>query len=347
MRQEFVGTIVAATLLAASSLAAGADAGLPTAYTVTELHFKPIDRNQPNEATPAAIDATGRAIINVYAGASTAGEQCTIDGKCRPIGPAGQNNYWLAAAGKMLGGSVTSEGQGWAVRRGSDKVIEKLWVGDLWGINASGTAVGSVDRSAVAFDTQLHVLPDLSGTGSQIAVANAINKAGLIVGASTTPVGSYCAVAWEGFALRVLHCGSGVHDSFAYAVNAKGVAVGQSSDVQARRPHAVRYENGAMVDLGTLGGTLSDSSAAFAINTAGVIVGKSTDAPHGGGTRATRFDKTGPVDLASMVPAADRAKYTMRLAVAINDAGQILIDASRPDQDESLVLRLDPVPAAR
>ena len=347
MGQEFVAAVVAGTLLGAASMAVGAEATLPLAYSVTELRFKPLDPGLPNTSTPAAIDAKGRAVINVYAGGSTAGEQCSMDGKCKPIGPAEQNNYWLAAAGKMLGGWVVSDGQGWAVRRGSDKLIERLWVGDLWGINASGTAVGSANSSAVVFDTELHILPDLSGGGGQTSVANGINKAGLVVGASTGPLRNYCAVAWENYALQVLQCAPAIYDSFAYAVNAKGVAVGESSYVEARRPHAVRYEKGVAIDLGTLGGTPSDSSAALAINTAGVIVGKSTDAPHGSASRATRFDKTGPVDLATLISEADRAMYVMQHATAINDAGQILVDATRTGEDLLLVLRLDPLPATR
>jgi len=335
-----------AVALFAFSLTAIAASSATPAYSVTELRFKPIDPSMPNEVTPAAIDAQGRAVINVYA-ASTAGEQCSVVGRCKMIGPAGHRNNWLAAAGNVLGGQIVDEEQGWAARRSGTNEIEKLWVGEVRGVNASGAAAGTANNSAVVFDTTLHHLPDLSSGGGQSSQANAVNKTGMVVGGSTGPLGNYCAVAWEGFALRVLQCAPAVYDSNAYAVNAKGIAVGESSYVEVRRPHAVRYEKGAMIDLGTLGGTKSDSSSAFAINASGVVVGRSTDVTHGGGVRATRFDKTGPVDLATLIPEVDRAKYTMSYAVAINDAGQILVGATRTSDDRSVVLRLDPVTTSR
>src|SRR3989442_162005 len=77
--------------------------------------------------------------------------------------------------------------------------------------------------------------------------------------------------------------------SGAYAINNAGKIVGVSG------PHASLWNNGAMTDLGTLGGL---SSAAYGINEAGVIGGGSDS---GSGSRAFLWDNGTVTDLGTLV----------------------------------------------
>ncbi len=61
------------------------------------------------------------------------------------------------------------------------------------------------------------------------------------------------------------------HASFGWAINSLGQVVGWS-DLENGDDHAFLWQNGAMTDLGALGGTFSQ---AFGISPAGKIVGMS------------------------------------------------------------------------
>jgi probable HAF family extracellular repeat protein len=72
--------------------------------------------------------------------------------------------------------------------------------------------------------------------------------------------------------LGTLPSGSYGPNSLAWGINAAGQVVGDSGSSNGNQ-HAFLYSNGAMTDLGTLGG--NPYSFAFAINASGQIVGES------------------------------------------------------------------------
>jgi probable HAF family extracellular repeat protein len=87
--------------------------------------------------------------------------------------------------------------------------------------------------------------------------------------------------------------------------------VGSSTLTGEAETHAFVYENGAMRDLGTLGGTYSSAAA---VNSQGIVVGKSTDAS--GRTVAFIYDAGGMRPLLNM-PGAQSA-------VGISDRGAVV-----------------------
>ena len=106
----------------------------------------------------------------------------------------------------------------------------------------------------------------------------------------------------------------GSHSS-AVAINSAGLVVGQSGTAEGDN-HAALWENGAVTDLGTLGGR---TAIALAISNGGQVVG-SSETPDGT-VRAFLWKKGGMTDLGT--PGG-----TGSGAVGINDRGQILLGGS-------------------
>ena len=131
-----------------------------------------------------------------------------------------------------------------------------------YGINNKGTVVGH-DGSRIAFYAD-GVWTRLEVQGS----ANDVNDRGTIVG-------SYNSVGTRPFMYRDgVFMDLGMSYGVTYAVNHKDAIVGWTYD-NAFHPRAWLYENGAVRDLGTLGGT---DAYAFDINNHGVVVGASSHA---------------------------------------------------------------------
>jgi len=82
--------------------------------------------------------------------------------------------------------------------------------------------------------------------------------------------------------------------------------------------HAFSYRNGAMNDLGTLGGS---SSSASAINSAGLIVGYATDSNEV--ANAFLYDGSQMINLMTLLP-PNSGWTNLASADGINDAGQII-----------------------
>ena len=138
--------------------------------------------------------------------------------------------------------------------------------GSCTGINASGQVVGT-DESGQAFiiaaggaRTALPALADGS-----MAVALSINDSGQVVGYSQSATSRQAMVYAHG-AWQPIPQLAGGSWSIATAVNAAGSVVGAGTVGQVDGgtlppQHAFRYQSGAPVDLGTLGGANSSANA--------------------------------------------------------------------------------------
>lgn len=162
-------------------------------------------------------------------------------------------------------------------------------------------------------------LPMLSEPGSSTGLS--INAAGRAVGQSNGN-----ATLWLGGRAVDLGRFGGGQASSAAAINNAGQIVG-SSYITPGNPapvHAILWQRGVMVDLGTLGGA---SSHAADINNAGVVVGWGT-ADRATGRHAALWRGSTVIDLG--VPGMQTS------ASAINDAGLVVGSSSLLGSQDSL-----------
>jgi probable HAF family extracellular repeat protein len=213
-------------------------------------------------------------------------------------------------------------------------LFTKLVPGDyLWrghDINAAGEVVGTyLTGGGIYYNGQIFTrVPDIAGRTNPVPAIYAINNRKLLVG--HTFVGpetnqvrqAYVFDAKTGTSrmLGSLHGPAGESD--AWGINDAGVVVGFSMTATGTM-HAVRFElDGAITDLGTLGGA---RSWATDINEHGDIVGSSEIAE--GIARAFLIPAGGRmIDLGSFGGAESRA-------TAINDRGEIVGAAQTVDRE--------------
>jgi len=212
------------------------------------------------------------------------------------------------------------------------------------GRNSGGSAVndlGQVAGSSEAGGDEVHaVLADANGMrdlgtlGGKFSYAAGINDAGHVVGASTLADGGRHAFFYRDGAMSDLGNLGGVY-SFADRINDRDQIVGGIVDDR-DVAHPFVYENGVATLLGDFGGQYS---GAWDINNRGQVVGYSTF----DGTIESRhgflYTEGQLLDINSLIDPAPG--LTVSLAVGINDAGQILGFACRPDA--CAPVRLDPL----
>jgi probable HAF family extracellular repeat protein len=160
---------------------------------------------------------------------------------------------------------------------------------DFCGFSALGLPTSNT--ACLPFLWQFGAMTKLPTLGGANGVANSINNRGVVAGyAETTakdpnpacPVSQFAPVVWENGAIHQLQTHPGDPDGVAAMINDKGQVVGASGTCQAFDPnngylvlkHALLWENGAVTDLGNLGGTGGPAgNHACAINNRGQVVG--------------------------------------------------------------------------
>ena len=180
--------------------------------------------------------------------------------------------------------------------------------------------------------TDLGVLGD-PGSGPEGSAAWSINKAGQVVGASTTDVfAATHAFLWQNGQLRDLGVigSSTVSASAAYGINNAGDVVGQTNvDPANEPPHAFLYRNGVMRDLGT-GFSRGSFSRAWDINNNGWIVGERSR-QQSSPVRAFLYRNGRFRGLGTLGGRSPSRFGTDSIAHAINDRGQIVGTALPPN----------------
>ena len=197
-----------------------------------------------------------------------------------------------------------------------------------WGINDSNVVVGEYlpNPNPLTFFIEAFKYSDGVATGLgylasiNYSSAHAINRAGQIVGESTTnSSGSVIhAVLWNTNGTKVdLGVLAGDYSS-ANAINSSGIIVGESSVEGTTNSQAFIYTN-SIRPLGTLGG---DYSSAKGINDGGVVVGESTEVTAGVTNLQAFVYRNGSMSsLGAQVTALGADSSS---ASAINNLGQIV-----------------------
>lgn len=191
-------------------------------------------------------------------------------------------------------------------------------------------------------------MQDLGTLGGQYSLATSINNAGMVTGNSQVPTGFGGRHAFIWSAADGMRDLGTIAGDFSYGehINDKGHVVGASTiNGFDNRNHAFLYKDGAMQDLGSLGGNsqFSDFSAAYGINIKDEVVGSTYRRYEGGALYQIAFvwKKGKMTDLEKLVDASG-ADYRFYIAAAINDAGQIAVDAIRKSTGEKHAVLLTP-----
>ncbi|MEZ4638016.1 MAG: hypothetical protein R2856_24155, partial [Caldilineaceae bacterium] len=122
----------------------------------------------------------------------------------------------------------------------------------------------------------------------------------------------------------------GTEDSYATGINNAGQVIGYSFTEHLPTQHAFLWENGAMQDLGALGGIYATSGAAD-INEAGQVVGSSYKTP---GMHATLWEDGTMLDLGTLGGLRSVARD-------INEAGRVIGDADTADGEAHAFIWID------
>jgi probable HAF family extracellular repeat protein len=208
-------------------------------------------------------------------------------------------------------------------------------------INDSDVVAGSVNVPGVG---QTHAvlnsngkLTDLGlipGSGGIFTVPSAINNSNEVVGSGDNAESD--SRAWLYRNGKMTDLGTlGGPGAFASAINNNGEIVG-GSQTASDSEHPFLDKGGKMIDLGTF----NLESVANAISNNGVIVGETYELEKSGNAGFHAFVYTGGhfQDLNNLIGAG--SGYVLTNAVGINNAGQILVDASTTStfQNHALVL---------
>ena len=160
-------------------------------------------------------------------------------------------------------------------------------------------------------------MTELPGLGGTFSTGRDINQVGVIVGQSNDASDLGRPVVWTNGSIALLSDdGLG---GIAQGINDHGDVVGWIKGADGFN-HAVMWNSDGRTDLGNLGG---GNSFAYAINNQGVVVGNSDNWPTDAGPYAFVWQDGTLHALAALVPAGLGGLSSLRVAHALNDAGQI------------------------
>lgn len=172
-----------------------------------------------------------------------------------------------------------------------------------------GSQVGCCEFRAFLWESGS--MKDLGTLGGSNSVAHGINNSGQVVGSSEIASGYDRAFLWDQqFGMIDLGTLEGDYMSAAIDINDLGQVVGGSRSISGLRPFL--WENGTMIDLGSLGG---NESIALAINENSQVVGWSYLPP--GSIHAFLWENGSMKDLGTL-------GGNESIAFGINDSGQIV-----------------------
>lgn len=349
MMRVDVTSCLAAAVLAFAPLAADAQR-----YALTNLGTL-----GGTYVTVNAVNAGGQA--TGYS--STTGNQAShafiySKGTMQDLGtiPGGSSSFGqgINAGGQVTGYAYTAEGIGHAFLYGNGTMSD---LGSLpgnsysfgTGVSDSGEVSGWVypsndtpfpDAAFLYVDGKMASIGTLGGVGSE---ALGISANGLVTGAADTDSGFSHAFLYSHGKMQDLGSfDNSSTDSVGYAVNDGGQVTGNSEIFVngGGTFHAFLYHDGTLQDLGSLSAD-DDYSAGYGINAQGQVVGFSGISSH----RAILYSQGRLSDLNTLIPAADAARYTLTVAQAINDNGQIVVNGyenSDPTQNNVAFL-LNPI----
>jgi len=199
------------------------------------------------------------------------------------------------AGGDLGGTGVPEEGVPLpvVVRAGTRAVLPcpDQGYGDVYGLNASGLAVGACATDTIVVNTMWgpdDVAIPVGTLGGDGGISFGVNDAGDVVGQAET-TGNAASHAFLRHAGALQDLGTlGGRNSAARAINATGVVVGSSEVVPGNpRTHAFVWAKGRMTDLGTFGGP---GSQALAVNSRGHVAGSAEFRGKGHPARAFLWD---------------------------------------------------------
>jgi probable HAF family extracellular repeat protein len=214
---------------------------------------------------------------------------------------------------------------------------------EAYGINNSGEVVGTGYLTSGNFHAFLYSggkMTDLGPAGAYQASAVAINNAGQIIGGYYLNSGAAGEFLITGGKMTTLPVPSDATAVSAFAINDNGEIAGSIFLKSGPPSHAARLVNGVWTDLGAISGASANN--ATALNLSGQIVGTAIfpqtqyHPPKPGKHVPFISTPSGLVNLNTLIPTG--TGYTLTDAIAINDAGQILCDATNSHGIERAVL---------
>ena len=210
------------------------------------------------------------------------------------------------------------------------------------GINRSGVVVGQGYLTSSSFHALVYAngqMVDIGPAGSYQASALAINDAGQVVGNYYTSANNAGPFLYANGKFTNLGQPSGTTTS-ATGLNSVGQVSGTIYfNSGTPPPHAAMYINGVWTDLGGFSGVATHGTG---INTAGEVIATAffpvqSYHPFRPGKHVALIARNGTlVDLNTLTPA--NSGFTVTDSIAINDAGEILCNATSSTGHEQAVL---------